>query len=212
MKAMVLTSLAAVSLCGVAHAQELVTSAEQVDANRPTHRRGFTFDLGAGLGYSSEYIDSDQRVAGMFAGSVGWFVTDRFAALLHLATSTAAKTDDQIVSIEGRDRGADRVRSATVFFIGPQAQWFPIDRLALGLGAGVAGRYDLTRVRVSGTHDGDSDDDAIKGGFGASARAAVTVYQRQDTAALRIGAEALPVYIDSEWRVAAGLMAELQVF
>ena len=175
-----------------------------------TQREGFTFEIGGGVHYSSEYIDKDRRIAGMLGGSLGWFLNDNTALLLRVAGSSITVRDDQVVFAEGEDRAAERYRGATTYFIGPQIQFFPHDRVMLAAGVGLGGVVYSTRVDIDDADDvHSSNGDA---GIGASVRLGFTVYQRESIAALRIGLEALPMYVADDWRISTGLVGELQVF
>lgn len=188
------------------------TQAAVTDGDRPARREGFTFELGLGVHYTSEYLKKDERVAGAFGGSVGWFLNDKTALLLRVVGSSVTDNDDFTVFAAGRDRDASRSHGLTTYFIGPQIQFFPIDRFMLAGGVGLAGTFESVRVSVDGTDDGDSHDSRGHAGVGASVRAGVTVYQRKDIAALRIGLEAVPTYIAGDWHITSGLVGELQVF
>jgi hypothetical protein len=176
--------------------------------SRPMHREGFTFELGLGIGGTNDYVDPGRRIASVFAASIGGFFDDRTALLLHFAGSGNSHTDP--VTISGQD--ADRYHTINSFFLGPQVQWFPIDRLMLAFGVGGVARLDSVRVDIHGTTTGDTAGVKGSGGVGASARAAFTVYQRKDAAALRIGVEALPSYVQGNWHTSVAFMAELQSF
>lgn len=175
-----------------------------------TKREGFTFELGGGIHYTSEYIDKDRRVAGMLGGSLGWFLNDDTALLLRIVGSSITDRSDEVVFAEGENRSADRYRGATTYFVGPQIQFFPHDRVMLAAGVGLGGVVYTTRLDIDHADDvHSSNGDA---GIGASVRVGFTVYQREDIAALRIGLEALPMYVADDWRISTGLVGELQVF
>ncbi|MEZ0311207.1 MAG: hypothetical protein ACAI38_05510 [Myxococcota bacterium] len=186
--------------------------AESDEQRNPIKREGFTFELGAGVHYTTEYIDSDRRVAGAFGGSIGYFLNDQTALLLRIVASSVDDNENEIVFADGEDRDAVRYHGRATYFIGPQIQFFPIDRFMLAAGVGLAGNLETVRLSVEDTDDGDFHDTQGRAGVGMSLRAGVTVYQRKDIAALRIGVEALPIYLDDEWRISTGLVGELQIF
>ena len=190
----------------------VASEAERDYQTNPIKRDGFTFELGLGVHYTSEYIQDDRRVAGAFAGSIGYFLNDRTALLLRLAASSVTDNDDEVIFAAGQDRDANRYHGRTTYFIGPQIQFFPIDRFMLAAGVGLGGLIDTNRLSVEDTDEGDFNDSRGKAGVGMSVRAGVTVYQRKDIAALRVGVEALPMYVDDAWRISTGLVGELQIF
>lgn len=188
----------------------VTTTHDESKARGVTNREGFTFELGAGIHYTSEYLDSDRRIAGMLGGSLGWFLNERTALLLRIVGSSTSDSDGLVVFAEGRDRAATRYRGLTTYFIGPQIQFFPIDRIMLAAGVGLSGVASTARLDIDGADDVRTSDGDL--GVGASLRAGFTVYQRQDIAALRIGLEALPMYVADAWRISTGLVGELQIF
>ncbi len=188
------------------------TKAEDTHQTNPIKREGFTFELGAGLHYTTEYIDSDRRVAGVFGGSIGYFLNEQTALLLRIVASSVTDNDNEVVFADGEDRDASRYHGRTTYFVGPQIQFFPIDRFMLAAGVGLGGTLDTQRLSVEDTDEGDFHDSDGQVGVGMSLRAGVTVYQRKDIAALRVGVEALPIYLDDEWRISTGLVGELQIF
>ncbi len=185
---------------------------ETRERTNPIAREGFTFELGAGIHYTSEYLEDDRRVAGAFGGSIGYFLNERTALLLRVVASSVNDNDDESLFADGEDRDAIRYRGRTAYFVGPQIQFFPIDRFMLAAGVGLGGTLDTVRLSVEDTDEGDFHDTDGQVGVGASLRAGVTVYQRKDIAALRIGVEALPMYVGDAWRISTGLVGELQIF
>jgi hypothetical protein len=178
----------------------------------PTRREGFTFELGLGVHYTSEYLDSDRRVGGAFGGSIGWFLNDNTALLLRFVGSSITDNDNLVVFADGQNRDATRFHGLSTYFVGPQIQFFPHDRIMLAAGLGLGGTLESVRISVDHTDEGDSHHNHGEAGLGASLRAGFTVYQRKDIAALRIGLEAVPTYINSDWHITTGLVGELQVF
>lgn len=186
----------------------VAATADVRDDARPMRREGLTYEVGLGLGGTNDYVDGGNRVVGMASAGIGGFLNNRTALLLHFAGVSNShyerfRFDDQRVDLEG---------NIFTLFLGPQLQWFATDRLMLAAGVGGVARLVGTQVDVRGTSIGDYDDAFAEAGVGASIRAAIAVYQRKDIAAVRIGVEALPTYVQSEWRNSVALMAEVQVF
>jgi hypothetical protein len=185
---------------------ETITAAPAAAVPHATHREGFTFELGLGAGGTSDYVSRNNPVTGVLSASIGGFLSNRTALLLHFAGAN----NEQFAKVN--DINADRYHSITSLFLGPQIQFFPMDRFMLAVGVGGVARVDEVRVDVRHTRDGDTHDWKSTGGVGASVRAAVTVYQRRDAAAIRVGVEALPSYVGHEWHTSVALMGELQAF
>lgn len=188
------------------------SKSSSVEDDRPTRREGTTFEFGLGLHYTSEYIDSEHRLGGAFGASFGWFLNNDTALLLRFVASSLAQNQREVVFAAGEDRNADRFHGISTFFLGPQLQFFPHDRFMVAAGVGLATTLETVRLSVDGTTEGDAHHSTAMAGVGASLRTGVTVYQRKDKAALRIGLEAVPTYIDKSWNITTGLVGELQIF
>lgn len=177
----------------------------QPEVTYATRRQGLTFELALGAGGTSDYVSRSNPVTGVFSASIGGFLNNRTALLLHVAGAN----NSQYAKVDGAD--ADRYHSITSLFVGPQLQFFLTDRFMVAFGVGGVGRVDEVGIDDR-NHSQGSRDWKTTGGVGGSGRAAFTVYQHRDSAAIRVGVEALPSYVGHDWHTSVALMGELQAF
>ena len=183
------------------------------DPVRPSPERyGLTGELGFGLQYTSEFVESDSRLAGAFGGSIGWFVNDRTAVLLRGLVSSNGALYRGTYEYRGYLYDARVARTKTTLFIGPTVQVFPGDRFMLSGGLGLVNRRDSYDVNVYGTSMGDEDDVRNELGIGASLRAGFAIYEGRGGGAVRLTAEALPTLVNGDWGIAAGAAIEVQIY
>lgn len=190
---------------GVALASSLHTS-NAVAADEPPNRGGFTLELGLGAGVTSV----TRELSSCFASSTGsggcsdGSDTDTYAGFAPLSVGIGGFLSRD-VALTLRSSGTSYFKSRDLWssaFVGPAVQYWPMDTLSVGGGAGV-GVWGPNPALSRRARD-------PKVGFALSLRAGVDPFGLRDHS-FRIGVEVLPAFYDRTRVIGAALVAEWQL-